>query len=211
MVKYPDPKASYNYNVDDEKVGTIRIGYNNTIWIVEKDKKLKKYWKLFGKNFSAGSKFITKLNKKDKRLSDLTVDEYKNLFKLIDLKKQLLKYGVNLVIYILTETDIRDDKIDNNNYIRNKFDWYEEEGWELIADTKFNDKPFILYSLRLDTIRKKFVIFDNKLDLEYDFKGDEKIKENVLKLLRKNFIIKYSGNNFDVIRIKLNNDSCVII
>ena len=62
----------------------------------------------------------TKLNKKDKRLSDLTVDEYKNLFKLIDLKKQLLKYGVNLVIYILTETDIRDDKIDNNNYIRNK-------------------------------------------------------------------------------------------
>ena len=209
MVKNPDPYESYNYNPDDEEVGTIRIGYNNTIWIIEKNKEFKKYWKLFGKNFSVGSKFITKLDKKDNRLSNLTSDEYKNLFKLINLKKELLKYGVNLLIYILTDWKITDDKI-GSNYIRDQNDWYKSEGWEKIPDNKF-DKPFILYSLRLDTIQQKFIIFDDIIQLEYNFNEDEKIKENVLKILRKNFIIEYSGNDLDLITIKLNNNNCVII
>ena len=188
--------------------------YGGSIWQVKLDKNNNKYWKLVTTKFGIGAKFVTKLNIDDKRLSNLTKQHSKVLFKLINLQDEFKKINVKLFIYILPDWQIANEVIDNK-YIRDQFDWYWKEAYEQLPDKYIDnrgDGNFILYILYLDTIYNKFICLEQEiLNLQLGFR-DNNTKNNVFDILQKNFNIypnSYTSTDVDII-YNNKSKSCII-
>jgi hypothetical protein len=156
-----------------EKINTVRIGKDNNAWIIKEMPNKKKKWVLLSKDYTKQIGFRNKISLNDRYLKNTSSEDQKFILKLTNndkLFKILNKQGIKISIYIWSEIELSEEP---EPYIlgnpRKETDWYWNDAWDAIEEKFTLDESFIIIPIYLDTIQKKYLIFDNMHQLRYNF------------------------------------------